>query len=70
LRTATKKLFARFLFEIEERQLLEGGNCKCGRPRDRLLTTGMRETLDKLRDAVNQEPETVDWTRGELLDVD
>lgn len=70
MRVKTKQLFARFLFEVEEREQLEGGNCKCGRVRDRLMTPGMRKTLDDLRDAVNNEPTTEDWSRGELLEVD
>jgi hypothetical protein len=67
MRIRTKQLFSRFLHEVEEREQLIGGTCSCSRPHDRLITPGMRTTLDQLRDAVNNEPETKDWTLGELI---
>jgi hypothetical protein len=70
MRTNTKRLFAEFVFAYEERCLLHAGTCACLRPRDRLDTPELRAKLDKLVNAVNDEPETIDASRVSLCEVD
>lgn len=70
VRIAAKQAFAAFVYEYESRCLLNAGVCGCGRCRDRLDTPILRERLDKLVAAINDEPTTIDASRGSLIEVD